>query len=205
MVEVAYQIRGGADYTVASEEEEPGNGWPYDRILAKLTAQPDMSPDQLAKTVVAEYLASYGKNERVTQSAMRLADLEPLATAVSGLGAALRTALRDPRAYAAILAARNMVQEYSRPYDEYCDLIDLCDLLKRSLGGNVGQACDVVKKAAKKAVRASGSKGNAVAHSNGVSIYFPKRNLSPLYKRLDFGKKGAWKGFLEAYLGKRGR
>jgi len=33
MTEVAYQIKNHADILVASEENEPGDGWPYDTIL----------------------------------------------------------------------------------------------------------------------------------------------------------------------------
>lgn len=45
MAEVAYQLRDVADYSVASEESEPGDGWPYDRILKALAAKPTMTPE----------------------------------------------------------------------------------------------------------------------------------------------------------------
>ena len=40
MAEVGYQIRGGADYTVGSEQTEPGAGWPYHGILGALADNP---------------------------------------------------------------------------------------------------------------------------------------------------------------------
>ena len=52
---------------------------------------------------------------------------------------------------------------------------------------------------------ASGSKGGKVDHSNGISIYFPKRKLSPLYGTLDFIKKTSWSQFVQAYLAGIGR
>src|SRR6185369_18078988 len=70
MVEVYYQMRGLADYSVGSEESEPGDGWPYDRILKALAAKPAMTPEELAKAIVSQYLASYKSGDNVTQSAL---------------------------------------------------------------------------------------------------------------------------------------
>jgi hypothetical protein len=104
------------------------------------------------------------------------------------------------------MTARTQVQEYSRPYDDYCDLLDLCELLAHGVQEPaVGQACLAVKQAAAQALVASGFKGSRVNHSNGISIYFPKRKLSPLYGTLDFIKKTSWRQFVQAYLAGIGR
>jgi Clostripain family len=206
MLEVAYQIKDTAAYQVGSEESEPGEGWPYDRILKLLAAKPSMSPGELAADVVNQYLASYGSDEDVTQSALNLAALDPLAQAVDGLATALKGALGDSAARTGIMTARAQVQEYSRPYDDYCDLLDLCELLAQGVHEPmVGQACLAVKQAAAQALVASGFKGSKVSHSKGISIYFPKRKLSPLYGSLDFIKKTSWSRFLQAYLAGIGR
>ena len=57
-----------------------------------------------------------------------------------------------------------------------------------------------MKQAAAPAIVVSGFKGSAVDNSNGISIYFPKRKLSPLYGSLDFVKQSAWSEFVETYL-----
>ncbi len=78
--------------------------------------------------------------------------------------------------------SQDAVQEYRRPYDEYCDLLDLCHLLERHLDdAEVQAACAQVRQAAE-AIVTTGFKGAAVGGSQGISIYFPKRKLSPLYK-----------------------
>jgi len=59
MTEVAYQIKDCADILVASEENEPGDGWPYDTILAQLVSNPHISPEQLAADIVDKYIVSY--------------------------------------------------------------------------------------------------------------------------------------------------
>ena len=38
MIEVAWQVRGHASVLVGSEEEEPGDGWPYNTVLGDLAA-----------------------------------------------------------------------------------------------------------------------------------------------------------------------
>ena len=48
MIEIAYQLRGTAQVVVGSEELEPGDGWPYDRVLETLAATPTISPAELA-------------------------------------------------------------------------------------------------------------------------------------------------------------
>ena len=206
MLEVYYQMRDVAEYSVGSEESEPGEGWPYDRILKALAAKPAMTPEELSKTIVKVYLASYKAGDVVTQSAVNLSLLKPLTTAVSGLAKALKNILADSAARSALINARAKVQEYSRPYDDYCDLIVLCDLLDKGLNNPaVKAACAAVKQAAAAAIVASGFKGAAVDNSRGISIYFPKRTLSPLYKTLDFTKQSSWDEFLVAYLAGLGR
>lgn len=206
MLEVNYQMRDLAEFSVGSEETEPGEGWPYDRILKALAAKPGMTPEELSKTIVSQYLASYKASDSVTQSAVKLSAIKPLATAVDGLARALKNILTETASHTALINTRAQVQEYSRPYDDYCDLLDLCDLLDKGLGNAaVKAACGAVRQAAAAAIIANGYKGPAVDNSKGISIYFPKRKLSPLYKTLDFTKKNAWDEFLVAYLAGLGR
>jgi len=201
MVEVAYQMRDAVDFSVGSEESEPCEGWPYDRILKALAANPAMTPELLSKTIVRQYLASYRASDNVTQSAMKLAGLTPLATAVDGLVKALTKVMGDTASRTALINARAQVQEYSRPYDDYCDLLDLCALLDKNLADPAVRTATVaVRQAAAAALVASGCKGTAVDNSQGISIYFPKRKLSPLYKTLDFTLQSTWDEFLVAYL-----
>jgi hypothetical protein len=206
MMEVYYQMRDVAEFSVGSEESEPGEGWPYDRILKALAAKPAMSPEELSKTIVSQYLASYKASDVVTQSAVNLSVLTPLATAVNSLAKALKSILSDTASRTALINARAQVQEYSRPYDDYCDLLDLCDLLDKGITKPaVKTASAAVRTAAASAIVASGYKGLAVNNSRGISIYFPKRSLSPLYSTLDFTKQSRWDEFLIAYLAALGR
>ena len=205
MLEVGYQVKGAAAYTVGSQEEEPNNGWPYDRILTVLAKNPAMAPADLAKAAVTQYLASYGANSGVTFAATDLGKIDPVAAAVNALGAALVKAMADNKAFTAIQSVRAGVQEYSAPYDDYVDLVDLCDGLAKLVGGDAGRAAAAVKAATAPMVLQSGWKGANMAHSNGASIYFPKKKVCSLYATIDFARKnGAWAKFIAAYTAKLG-
>jgi hypothetical protein len=200
MLEVNYQIMATARYAVGSEEEEPGNGWPYDRILKALAKKPAMAPDELARTVVAQYAASYGAGDGVTLAAVDLGQSDSLAAVVEKLGGSLLARVGKQSEMTLLSAVRAKVQEYSAPYDDYVDLVDLCDGLQRLLGdAAVTEACAAVKQAVAKMVLASAAKGSGVARSHGISIYFPKHKVCALYAKLDFARKNAWAKFVAAY------
>jgi hypothetical protein len=201
MAEVAYQLRDSVSVTVGSEEVEPGDGWPYNRILAKLSEKPMMTPSELATTIVSEYLASYPANSGVTQSACDLSKAELLASTVDQLAEGLNEHLSDIAERAKIVECRLQTQAYDTP--DYVDLYDFCDLLEnKTRFDDIRAACNAVKKGIQRdgIVIRSGYKGKNVKHSNGLSIYFPQKSLSSLYAILDFTKETSWGMFLQKYI-----
>lgn len=198
MAEVVYQLRDSVSLTVGSEEVEPGDGWPYNRILARLTKKPTMMPSELATTIVNEYLASYPANAGVTQSACDLSKAGLLASAVDQLADGLNSHLSDAAVRATVIECRLQTQAYDTP--DYIDLYDFCNLLESKTGfDDIRAACSAVKNMIQRdgVVIRSGYKGKNVKHSNGLSIYFPQKSLSSLYATLDFTKKTSWGKFLE--------
>ena len=81
MTEVAYEIHDSASVMVASEHAEPSSGWPYDKILTSLIANPDMSSVQLGSTIVDSYYESYIP----TGYTMAAIDLTHIGALVKGL------------------------------------------------------------------------------------------------------------------------
>lgn len=205
MAEVAYQVRDSVSFTVGSQETEPGNGWPYDRILGELVKNPAMPPRDLARVIVDKYLASYGTGAGVTQSALDLEKVSSIAAACNGLATSLIDNLADRNALAALMTARNQVQSYE--VADYVDLADLAGLISRQYRkAPVTRACaDVTDAVANGFVVRSGYKGAKMTHSRGVSIYFPTKEISPLYAKLDFARKTAWDEFLKKFQVALGR
>jgi hypothetical protein len=90
MMEVAYEARKGADYIVASEETEPGDGYTYDTFLAPLIAKPGMTPAQLSGAMVDSFTDHYQSiGQGGTQSSINTASLDKLAALVDGWTAAV--------------------------------------------------------------------------------------------------------------------
>ena len=80
-LEVAYQVQNYAKYMVASEENEPNSGWPYNVIMRNLVDNADLPTAKLAELIVHEYVKSYVDIEHdgpVTQAACDLAKVNNL-------------------------------------------------------------------------------------------------------------------------------
>ena len=200
MAEVGYQIYRSADYTVGSEQTEPGAGWPYHTILSALAKNPTMKPRDLSMLIVDKYLASYSDADGVTYSACDLSKADALAVAVSGLASVLKTSLNDSVARTRLLTVRNQVQSYE--VRDNIDLVDFCSLMaKAGAGPTIVKACQKVNQLVQTGyIIKQGFKGGNVKDSHGVAIYFPTEAVSPLYAGLDFSKKTGWDAFLKAYL-----
>ncbi|MBU0483454.1 MAG: hypothetical protein KKB30_02935 [Proteobacteria bacterium] len=178
MYEVAYEFRGLTDYMVFSEEVEPGDGDPYDTILAALVADPSMTGNTLARTIVDKYIDFYGsgsRSEKVTKSAIAMSGLDALHTSVINLASTLVADYSTNSGL--VLSALTNSQSYAYPSN-----YDLYDFSKEL----VGQFPSGAIRTAAQAVMAqiddpsfvvrNNSLGSAVAGSKGLAIYLPQSN-----------------------------
>ncbi len=180
MLEVAYEFRGLAEYVVGSQQTEPGDGWPYGEVLAALGKAADARA--VAKSIVKAYIRSYRATgeQGVTQSALELARLPAVGSAVERLAQALGGADQGK-----VLQARVVTLGYEEP--TYVDLADLADnLSKRVPDPKVKAACGAVKTAVEQAVLANGSYGAKVARSKGLSIWFPLLRADYVKRRSEY-------------------
>ena len=170
MTEVAYQIKDYADILVASEENEPGDGWPYDTILAQLVANPTMSSTQLATDIVDKYIYSYPYNE-VTQSAIDLSYMDDLAGQLSSMADSIRSDTLTPKDV--YINAAYSSQYYGDP--DFIDLYDFCNkIFYYSNSLEVKTIALIVQQTLLNfTVINSGYNGWSVSGSKGLSIYFP--------------------------------
>ncbi len=178
MLEDAYQVRGRADYYVASEDLQTT----YSRYLTGF--DPAMSPAQLAAALADAYAVDMvARNKAYTISAVDLGQLDLLVSATNGLGQAL--AARMEVISGTLGTVANLVQRFDnqRPRgltlaDTYVDLYDFADLIERNLGGEpaiVAQA-GAVKAAISNYVlyeAHASTLAKNLDNSHGASIFFP--------------------------------
>jgi hypothetical protein len=177
MYEVAYEFDGLADYLVFSEETEPGDGDPYDTILADLAADPAMSAAELADVIVERYDESYVSylqqypGELTTKSAVDMSQLAALDTAVCALGQAL---MNDSNANTVAMAARTNTQQYA--YTANHDIYDLASYINQNApSGAAKDAAANVMTAVENMVSSNAANPDADESQNiGLAIYFPE-------------------------------
>jgi hypothetical protein len=200
MVEIAYQMKGSADVVVGSEELEPGEGWPYDRLLDALTRQPDLTGPELSAAIVKLYAEAHRTGD-ITQSALDLAGLDVTTKAIDALAKALAVAIKTPAEYMALGKALNATQRFDTA--DFVDLGHLCEeVVKRTKSARVKAAARRVRESLESGagfVIAERHRGSSVGNATGVAIYFPRGPVNKTYDRLDFAKRTSWRRFLKAY------
>jgi hypothetical protein len=188
MTEVAYQIKDYADILVASEENEPGDGWPYDTILGELSGNPLVSSGQLAVDIVDKYIFSYPYGN-VTQSAIDLSYMGTLAGQLSNLALAIMSDSLTPKSKY-ILAS--VSSQYYGDYD-FIDLYDFCNqLVTYSNSLEVKNIALNIQQTLNYAVIKSGYNGKSVSGSKGLSIYFPYVTYDYYYNNTNFSQDTFW-------------
>jgi hypothetical protein len=199
MIEIAYEMKDTADIMVGSEESEPLEGWPYEAILGRLVANPDMTPEELAKTIVVEYKRSYeNSGEQATQSALDLRNIIQLAKSIDDMSFALLGKMND---IAESLAWSRMVTQHYEMH-EYIDLGDFARNIAQKLNqhDDIKTAAEQVQKNIDSGfVMQNAAVGYNEGLSKGVSIYFPsdKSEYAPDYNDLLFSIDHKWNELLE--------
>ena len=166
MIEIDVQIRPYVRVRTASEETEPGTGYPFDDILEDLRAHPEWDASELGQSIVASYYAAY---EGETHSAVDLGDgYDGVIAAVDDLAEALLASQADHAD--AIQTARRETQQFQV---HYVDLYDLAALLAAVVD------VEAIQRAAQGVMDAIDAVVLAEAHggywpgAHGITIFFP--------------------------------
>jgi hypothetical protein len=179
MVEVAKHLQGSADYLVASEETEPGDGDDYEGTLRKLQAKPGMTALELSKAITESYQAFYARENRsnVTKSALDLNQYPAFDQQLQELANYLNSNLGTLRG--AVQSARDDSASYQYSYNR--DLGDFITQLKSKTSDttlitklNLLESARAKLVASNQVFIADNSKNNV--RSTGVAIFLPKRD-----------------------------
>jgi len=227
-VGVMYELRNHVDYAVASGYSEPGDGWPYERILPKLNANPEMSPLDLARIITDEYVDSYTDRQddpqdspAITMAVFDMKHMNELGGAVDllGMNLALQTDWRPLKGrYFQISRARDETSSYDFstsylpgnqiPVDPtgYCfyDVIGLTENLQKYMPMDSGviQAAENVKRAVSDTMVYArvNEYHSSVKGAHGMTVYFPD-GRDTKYSNVFDGLELAKETFWDEFLG----
>lgn len=173
MMEVAWEMQKNVDFIVASEELEPGNGYPYDSHMAGLKAT--TTPRDFARHMIASFKTAYNGGvygtEDTTQSAIDCSKLPALKDAIDGWAKTVMAGSFAP-AYKQALVE---VQKFETKTN--IDLWHLIKLLRARISAPEFQtAADKLEKALGEVIVANATTGASMKNAHGLAIYFPKTN-----------------------------
>ncbi|HPS81960.1 MAG TPA: clostripain-related cysteine peptidase [Candidatus Limiplasma sp.] len=124
--EMALHLRPFADYMVASEETEPGEGWDYTQWLTLLAKDPAADIETVTKKIVDSFIqsvdTSYG--DFGTLSVLNLSKLDGLTAAMEDMGEALTGEISGGN-FSSISRLRQNVRAFGETDSDSSDMIDL--------------------------------------------------------------------------------
>jgi len=208
--EIMYELAPYVDYFVGSEKDEPLDGWPYDDLLASLVANPTMSPDALAATLVDRYVESYEGTSQysVALSAVNAAALRPLLAELDAFVGEL--AIEEPYFTAEVLAARAATERYENAGTCCGDEYDLYHFIENVLANAPSRRVERLGIGALRAIdvavvherhwdNPSPINGVPAKNAHGLSLWFPTIGGDPGYGALSMSQDGTWDEFLTWY------
>ncbi|MCP4599015.1 MAG: hypothetical protein GY847_00470 [Proteobacteria bacterium] len=204
MIEVAHHFKDQVEVIVGSQQTEPGDGWPYHKILRNLKAS--NTPREVGKKIVRSYVQDYRRRgtHNVTQSAIDLSKIDDAMGSLSVFGKALSRSLKKDRN--TIGKIRLRCQSFKM--NDYIDIIHFTNMVSKSIRTpEVSKAAKAARSATKSCIIASGCYGRRVRNANGLSFWFPpQKNLFHRYRNkyhsLNFSKKhSGWASFLDEFFG----
>lgn len=203
-LETAYTFKDDADYLLASEELEPGDGWWYTGFLEELNDGADIvDAGEILIADFAEVAAYNGEEGEITLSMIDLSKVENIYKTLEKMIIPMMSDLDDDAEFDEIVYARKMAETYgdSGGFGGYTDMVDISDLAYHLKDDYPRLAQDVMKAVHQSVVL--NHAGQTKKNSHGVSIYFPSMDRinfdynNDIYASLELPQK--YTDFVKAY------
>ena len=171
-IETANVLATYANYMIASQENEPNNGWEYSSIVEHLAKNPATTGAELGKVICDTYLADNKSWSYATLSVTDLSKVDNLLQNFYRFSQELYTASEDKTVLAGIVRSIRDVDRFGSNnwLEGYVNMIDLGGLAKACKG--ITPSSDDVIEALKDAVVYQAT-GDNHKSASGLSVYYP--------------------------------
>lgn len=170
-VECAWAMEPVADYLVASEQTEPGDGWSWTGFLNQLGSDPSTATTDLGKTIIDDFSAHYAETGE-EDTTLSLIDLREISRVYERLSTFLDEAADSIEADNALFTTMSGARSRAKSYaEDSVDQVDLVDMVDRSDFEGADDVSEAVASCVK--YRSDTSSG-----SNGLAMYFPYSEVS---------------------------
>ncbi len=165
--ETALMLEPYADYMIASQELEPGNGWHYTNWLTNVSRYPSMHTVDIGTNIIDDFVIACENSLYSPQATLSIIELRQMPYVYEVLTDYFANTTVDIKnnEYKKISVARNDAKAYG---NGACDQIDVIDYVTKANvdGGNT--VIDAVNSAVRYYYNS-----RDVAYSHGMAMYFP--------------------------------
>ncbi len=166
-IECAYAMEPCADYLLASEEYEMGDGWMWTGLLTALGQNPAIDTVELGKVAIDDF-TNYYFNQRLTDITLSLVDLREVPYVYEQMGEFLtkaeQTISNDNNRFVEMSQARTKARSFA---DGGLDQVDVTDLIARTNFDGKDELMAAVNSCVKY------RSGTTISGANGLAMYFP--------------------------------
>ena len=166
-IETAYALEPVADYLLASEEYELGDGWHWTGFLTALGKNPAIDTVELGKVAIDDF-TEYYFNQRQGEITLSIVDLREVPHVYEQMGAFLKAAettiQADNSRFGEMSQARSRARSFA---DGGLDQVDIVDLVERTSFDGKDDLLAAVNSCVKY------RSGSTIVGANGLAMYFP--------------------------------
>ena len=195
VLELSHEVKGLANYFIASQEDEPKDGWDYEPFLKELSGNLSWNGEELGRSIIKGYIAEYGEDGDETLSVIDLSAVPHLVSSITNLSDEVR---ENMEVWAdEIRAAREDTREFNY---YYVDILDFTRNLKQRTDNDtiLGLIEDVISNFEETILHEE--HGAKRYNSNGLSMYFPKSDYDSDYDDITFRIDTGWGDFLQEWI-----
>jgi hypothetical protein len=195
VLELPHGVRDLAKYFIASQEDEPKDGWDYEPFLRELRGNITWNGEELGRSIIRGYIQEYGVNGDETLSVLDVIKIGNLSDALDALGTEF---IGNISIWADEI---RMAREDTRDYNYYyVDLIHFLTNMRQRTDNKtiLSLVGDAVHEAELAILHEE--HGAMRYNSNGLSIYFPKSGFNNDYDSIAFSTDTGWGSFLKEWI-----